>query len=191
MPQQEVETYQGLEREQEFVRKFDDRLFTFCVARHKQRWEGKKAIPSGVRHKGEEGWWFPKSWSMDFADRFGAELRTKRKPPDFEQRARQIEAASAKLGKNTFSLRELESWALPEGTQFQADATVVYPDGTWEAFDAIRARVGPYRATHRHAEQENLEALLKMTKRHLVEEGEISSALANSPLTKADWGQAA
>jgi hypothetical protein len=96
--QLETEQYQGLERDQSFVRKFDDRLFSFCRTKHRERWAGKRRVPVGVYHEGEEGWWFPTVWVADFTDRFGTDLRTRVWAGDTDARIAAVNRVVAALG---------------------------------------------------------------------------------------------
>lgn len=102
--QQRAEEYQGEERKVTFVRRYDDRLWAYCRTRFQQRWElakPQRAIPQGVMHEGEFGWWFPDVWVADFVDRFGAELRSRVGPADFEVRAAKLERLGEALEQTT------------------------------------------------------------------------------------------
>jgi hypothetical protein len=92
----EVKTYQGADRTLTFVKRYapnpnyngeqctlpggvrvDNRRFVttsewdYCVKRHHEFWmaegDSDRAI-SDYRNEGVEGWWFPQSWVMDFAE---------------------------------------------------------------------------------------------------------------------------
>lgn len=87
---EELKVYEGAEREQAFVKRYErnpnvgkqtvrggydqrpyrpTKQWLYCVRRHHDRWRDekrKRAIPD-FRFEGEEGWWFPKLWIVEFA----------------------------------------------------------------------------------------------------------------------------
>lgn len=187
---QEIEQYQGLERDQAFVRRFDDRLWSYCQTRHKQAWKGKRGIPQGVRHEGEEGWWFPSAWVSDFIDGHGGNLRTpvRVREKDIARADRALARFHKGFNADRIRLDECRSWGLPEGTMFYAHGRVVYPDGSEETIDEIRMRKGRYQGFRPMDEQANLEAMLKML--HDKADAKPSAELLKNRLTK-EWGEAA
>lgn len=185
---QELEQYQGLERDQAFVRRFDDRLWAYCRKRFRARWP-KRNVPQGVQHEGEHGWWFPSSWVSDYIDENGRDLRSPYMPRnrDTARVERAIARFHSGFNEDRIRLDELRSWGLPEGTMFHANGRVVYPDGSADSIDEIRMRKGKYQG-FRSDEQENLEAMLRLL--HSKADAKPSEELLASPLVK-EWGQAA
>jgi hypothetical protein len=88
----ELKVYEGAEREQAFVKRYEPnpgrgtqtprggydqrpyrttKQWTYCIRRHHDYWRERgekraRAIPD-FRFEGEEGWWFPKLWIVEFA----------------------------------------------------------------------------------------------------------------------------
>jgi hypothetical protein len=190
---QEIERYQGIEVQQRFVPKSEDRLWAYCVMRFKQRWAGKqRAIPAGVRSdSGDFGWWFPEVWVADYVDSHGVTLQVPRRQRPEADRVAYSERATATFGKRysgQISTREAESWALPAGAVVSPDG-VTYPDGSFETIADVRLRKGVYRPGqgNRNAAQQNLEDMLRVLHGRKPAEGGVTEELAANPLTKRDW----
>lgn len=164
------EDYSVSERDMTFVARADDRLWNYCIARHRKRWNVERNVPFGVMNDGKMGWWFPKEWVLDFTDDHGQQTRTVRTIVNDPPRRNRFVAAATKsfarvMKHEAISANEARSWQLPEGSQI-TPWEVTYPDGTRESIDALRARHGTYRPVPmRSAEQENLEAILNAIQR--------------------------
>lgn len=47
------------------------REWEYCLRRHREHWgDPKRTVPMNYREEGEEGWWFPIQWVVEFAERF-------------------------------------------------------------------------------------------------------------------------
>jgi hypothetical protein len=87
---EETQVYDGFEREQVFVKRYErnpdagrqtprggydqrpyrpTKQWAYCLKRHRDHWRGRgpdRRVPD-FRFEGEEGWWFPACWVVDFA----------------------------------------------------------------------------------------------------------------------------